>query len=149
MSIKELTDEQKEAYKELVLLLRDINPNQNFFMGVYHELYTDTKKQQMLSWLKVVKNPSWNEVKLKALEITEPRNAIKNKICDSIGKKVDITYDDGSEYSGYLWEHSFAEDSDIEEESITLSPLDKNYQLELPVNGIVRLEVDPDFKSFE
>lgn len=148
MSIKEFTDAQKEAYKELILLLREINPNQNFFMGVYHELFTDTEKQQMLIWLKTTKNPSWDEVEVKALEITEPRNAIRRKICGSIGKKVDITYDNGEQYSGYLWEHSFAEDSDIGEESITLSPLGKTYQLELPVNGIVRLEVDPDCKSY-
>ncbi len=76
-------------------------------------------------------------------------NNIKRKICASIGKKADITYDNGKKYSRYLWEYSFAEDSDIEEESFTFSPLDKNYQLELPVNGVTGFKVDTDFKSFD
>lgn len=75
-------------------------------------------------------------------------DSLRKKINDLIGKKVDITYDDGMSYSGYLFEHSYAEDSDVNEESITFAPLDKKYQLELPLDGISSIEPDPDFISF-
>ncbi len=124
MKLKEITEEQRKMYKELILLLREIDSTEKFFMGIYHELYTHKEKVEMLQWLKEANHPTKMDAESKALEITEPRHAIIRKIGDSIGKKVDIIYNDDRQFSGYLWEHSFAEESDIGEESITLSPLD-------------------------
>lgn len=66
-----------------------------------------------------------------------------------IGKKVDIVYKDGAKYAGYIFEYSQAEDSDIGEESFTLAPLGETVQLELPVEGIEKIEQDLNYMSFE
>lgn len=65
-----------------------------------------------------------------------------------IGKKVDIVCDDGRCYAGYLFEHSIPEDSDIGEDSITLSPLGMNFQLEIETRAIVSIEADPNYKEY-
>ncbi len=64
------------------------------------------------------------------------------------GKKVDIVYDDGGTYSGYLFEHSLLEDSDIGEDSITLAPIDKMHELELPSKGIISISIDQNYIEF-
>lgn len=77
------------------------------------------------------------------------REALSHELGRSLGKKIDIVYSNGETYSGYIFEHSYAEDSDIGEESITLAPLGKDYELELPVEGIVSFRVDPNYKTFD
>ena len=77
------------------------------------------------------------------------RESLSHTLANSIGKKINIRCNDGKEYSGYIFEYSLAENSDIGEESITLAPLDKEFQIEIPTKDIVYLSVDPDFESFE
>ena len=71
--------------------------------------------------------------------------------CNSQFSRESLSHrcNDGKEYSGYIFEYSLAENSDIGEESITLAPLDKEFQIEIPTKDIVYLSVDPDFESFE
>ena len=53
------------------------------------------------------------------------------EMIDYLGKKVDIIYKDGTT-SGYVMEVYDQEDSDIGCDSVELSPLDKDYAIEIP-----------------
>ena len=77
------------------------------------------------------------------------KQELSRALAQSIGKKIDIVCSDGEEYSGYIFEYSLAEDSDIGEESITLAPIGKDFQVEIPVKDMVIFSVDQDYKSFE
>lgn len=70
-------------------------------------------------------------------------------ITGCIGKKVDIVCHDGEAYAGYVFGHSLAEDSDIGEESITLAPIGKDFQLEIATKDIASIRHDPKFRTFE
>ena len=70
-------------------------------------------------------------------------------ITGCIGKKVDIVCHDGEAYAGYVFEHSLPEDSDIEEDSITLAPLGKDFQLEIATKDIASIKLAPKFRAFE
>jgi len=74
---------------------------------------------------------------------------LSRSLAQNIGKKIDIVCSDGEEYSGYIFEYSLAEDSDIGEESITLAPIGKDFQVEIPVKDIVNFSVDPNYKSYD
>lgn len=77
------------------------------------------------------------------------KDDLSRALAQSIGKKIDILCRDGEEYAGYIFEYSLAEDSDIGEESITLAPIGKDFQVEIPVKDIVNFSVDQDYRSFE
>lgn len=73
MNMKYISDEQRVAYKELILLLREVDSKQSFFMGVFHELDSDEEKMKMLTWLRMRKNLTKTDVERKAFEINAPR----------------------------------------------------------------------------
>ena len=77
------------------------------------------------------------------------KEGLSRALANSIGKKIDIVCSDGEEYSGYIFEYSLAENSDIGEESITLAPLDKDFQVEIPTKDIVSFSVDPSYRTYE
>ena len=77
------------------------------------------------------------------------KESLSHALSNSLGKKIDIVCSDGEVYSGYIFEHSQAEDSDIGEESITMAPIGKEYQVEIPTKDIVNFSIDPKFISFE
>ncbi len=77
------------------------------------------------------------------------KDDLSRALAQSIGKKIDIRCSDGEEYAGYIFEYSLAEDSDIGEESITLAPIGKDFQVEIPVKDIVNFSEDQDYRSFE
>lgn len=70
---------------------------------------------------------------------------MKTSITGYLGKKVKVKYSSGKTYEGCVLEYSFAEDSDIGEESFTLAQSDKKYMLELPTKGIVSIIHDTKF----
>lgn len=70
-------------------------------------------------------------------------------ITGCIGKKVDIICHDGEAYAGFVFEHSLPEDSDIGEDSITLAPLGKDFQLEIATKDIASIRLDQKFISFD
>ena len=66
-----------------------------------------------------------------------------------LGKKVDIILDDGKEFSGYVTDIYYADDSGIGEDSIEISPLEENVLYELPVSEIKTIVVDEKFKTID
>ena len=66
-----------------------------------------------------------------------------------LGKKVDLICKDGSSYSGYVFDVTDAEDSDIGCDSIELSPLDCMHTVELPIEDIDTVTVDERYKAFD
>ena len=70
-------------------------------------------------------------------------------ITGCIGKKVDIICHDDEAYVGFVFEHSLPEDSDIGEDSITLAPLGKDFQLEIATKDIASIRIDPKSISFD
>lgn len=66
-----------------------------------------------------------------------------------IGKKVDIELIDGKKFSGYVMEVTDAEDSDIGEESIDLSPIGEVFAYTLPTREIKSVIVDTRYKELD
>ena len=70
-------------------------------------------------------------------------------LIEYLGKCVYLYCTDGESYHGYVFDLSDAEDSGIGEESLDLSPLDKDYLITIPVKDIERITVDDRYIEFD
>lgn len=66
-----------------------------------------------------------------------------------LGKKVDLVCDDGKEFSGYVFDVSEAEDSDIGCDSVDIALLDTEAVVVLPVDDVVRVTVDERYEVID
>lgn len=66
-----------------------------------------------------------------------------------LGKMVDLTFKDGSAYSGYVFEVYAAEDSDMGCDSIEISPLETMHTIEFAIEEIADIQVDDRFRTFD
>ena len=65
-----------------------------------------------------------------------------------LGKKVDV-YCGSDIFSGYLFEILEADDSDIGKDCIDLSLIDREAIVEIAVEDIDKIVIDPKFKEYQ
>lgn len=111
----------------------------------YNELKESYKRGEIDDGMTDEERKTW----IKRCNSQFSRESLSHELANSIGKKIDIVCSDSEEYSGNIFEYSLAEDSDIGEESITLAPIGKDFQVEIPVKDIVNFSVDTNYRSFE
>ena len=66
-----------------------------------------------------------------------------------LGKKVDVVCNDGKCFSGYIFDIFDAEDSDIGEDCIEVSLLDREAIVVLAIDDIATITVDDNFITYD
>ena len=66
-----------------------------------------------------------------------------------LGKKVDLVCNDGKQFSGYVFDVSDAEDSDIGCDSVDIALLDREAVVVLPVEDITQVTVDDSYEEID